>query len=202
MAGTPEDLQAAIASTAGSNLPDAAVIANAADKVNGDVTVAVAAAAQDATAAQGVAKAAAAAGSPAVPVPVAQVGFVLFYLLFALLGVMAFISNSDTITGTLPAIVTALLGLVINPTAGVSGSPPKSLSWAQPPWRILIIVGGMSTIACATAMIWGHHAAAEGSFEVAAGGLFGLLIDTSQLSPFQGLLTAVGKALGANMPEE
>jgi hypothetical protein len=193
-----------------SNPPDAATVARAVKDAHQAATAAASAATDVATAKQAMAEAAAAAGAPAVPPQVAQVGFVLFYVLFAFLGIMAWVSTSDTITGAVPAIVTALLGLVVNPTSGdganpgAGANPPnalqKAFSLTQPPWQTLIIVGGISTAVCAAAMIWGHHAAAQGSFEVAAGGLFGLLIDTSQFSPFQGVLKAVAKAMGANLP--
>lgn len=144
------------------------------------------------------------AGSSAPAMPVAaRVGFVLFGALFAAFGVMAWVSTSATITNVTPAIVTALLGLVTNWTAGV-GPPNKTstVSWNNVAWRCLIIAGIVSTAACAAAMTVGTHKAAQGAFELVGGGLFGLLIDTSQLSPLQNLLMAVASAWGLKTPSE
>jgi hypothetical protein len=142
-----------------------------------------------------------------------QVGFFLFCALFVGLGFTAWFSTSATITNSIPAVVTALLGLVTNPVPAGNASPAPAPadanpgpagnaspgpagSWAQVPWRTLIVAGGLSTAVCALAMIITDHKAAQGAFEVAAGGLFGLLIDTSQLSAFQPALTVVAKVLG------
>jgi hypothetical protein len=138
----------------------------------------------------------------------ARIGFILFGALFVVFGVMAWVSNSTTtITSSTPAIVTALLGLVTNPSAATTpGSPPGTpaakISWNETPWKVLIILGSLSTVSAAGAMILGHHPAAQNIFEIVGGGLFGLLIDTSQFSPFQTLLTAAATKLGITPPAE
>jgi hypothetical protein len=143
------------------------------------------------------------------PMPqAARIGFILFGALFVVFGVMAWLSNSTTtITSSTPAIVTALLGLVTNPSAATTpatsaGTTPPKISWNETPWKVLIILGSLSTVSAAGAMILGHHPAAQNIFEVVGGGLFGLLIDTSQFSPFQTLLTAAASKLGVNPPAE
>jgi hypothetical protein len=161
--------------------------------------------------------------APAIPQFATQTGFLLFCVLFAFLSYMAWGSSSVNITNSVPAIVTALLGLVTNPLPGsgqadesvpafvtaflkrVTNLLPsnlqakKSVNWTQLPWRALVIVGALSTTVCALALIIGNHKAAQGAFEVAAGGLFGLLINTSQLTVYQPLLTAIAKAVGVDV---
>jgi hypothetical protein len=114
-----------------------------------------------------------------------SVGSLLALLVF--LAIVAWQKGGVDLSGIAPALVTGLLGAVVNPPADKSEPPLKG--FGQMVWVILVLVAGVvSVMTGALTLFSSSHPGAAGAFAASVGGLAGLLVDTSDFTVVQKIL--------------
>lgn len=133
---------------------------------------------------------------PRVPGPAVQPWAVAVSLgiIFVILAITAWLDNTSFPGGYWAVIVTTLLGVMVNPRPARAQGDADPLTGSA--WQVLVAVGAVAAVFCAIGMAFTGHPSAQGAFEVAVGGLAGLLLNGARFAVPQTLLQDVRGLLG------
>jgi hypothetical protein len=134
--------------------------------------------------------------APKAPGPAVQPWAVAVSLgiIFIILAVTAWLDNTSFPGGYWAVIVTTLLGVMVNPRPTRAEAATDPLTGSA--WQVLVAVGAVAAVFCAIGMAFTGHPSAQGAFEVAVGGLAGLLVNGARFAVPQTLLQDVRGLLG------
>ena len=115
-------------------------------------------------------------------------------IIFVILAIIAWLGDTSFPGGYWAVIVTTLLGVMVNPRPGRAEAAADPLTGSA--WQVLVAVGAAAAVFCAIGMAFTGHPSAQGAFEVAVGGLAGLLVNGARFAVPQTLLQDVRGLLG------
>jgi len=125
--------------------------------------------------------------STRLPTLATWIAAVSLFALLVFLGVVAIQKGGVDLSGIAPALVTALLGAVLNPPADKSS--PVLSGHGQGAWIALVVVAGaVSVLSGVMTLFSSSHPGAAGAFAASIGGLAGLLVNTSGFTVVEKLL--------------
>jgi hypothetical protein len=114
-------------------------------------------------------------------------------IIFVILAITAWLDDTSFPGGYWAVIVTTLLGVMVNPRPSRAAAADPLTGSA---WQVLVAVGAAAAVFCAIGMAFTGHPSAQGAFEVAVGGLAGLLVNGARFAVPQTLLQDVRGLLG------